>query len=187
MKERFNFSKDYKLYSACSCDDGLRPAMEMVHFIDGYAYASDSHILIKVPLSSCLALVDEDERKMLDGYSIHGKVLKLIYGFDTIHIERDDETGDCRILTKMEGHEISFKLQRTEEVHPPKFESVLANNNCAEAVEKIGINPKLLLRAAEAINIHLNAGLVFRGERNAFRIENKLDGGIAIIMPSRVD
>lgn len=181
--ERFNFVKEYKLFNACSIDDRFRNAMMMVHFINGYAYASDSHILVRVPLSSCTSFIEgEEEWKRLNGFSIHWRVLKTIYGYNNIRVERDDDAGTCHIVTDIEGHAVSFKLQRTEDVHPLKFEEVLARNEAIEPVKRIGINPHLLLKLAEAINLK-NVGLYFRGERNAIRIENKLDGSVAIIMP----
>ena len=118
----------------------------------------------------------------LNGFSIHARLLKIIYGYNQVRIERDDDAGTCHIVTDIEGHAVSFKLQRTEDVHPPKFEEVLEQNKAIEPVKRIGINPRLLLKLAEAINLK-DVGLYFRGERNAIRIENKFDGSVAIIMP----
>ena len=46
---RRNFSKSVKLYDITSSDN-LRPAMQCVCFKDGYAYATEAHMLIKAKI-----------------------------------------------------------------------------------------------------------------------------------------
>ena len=46
-KEKSNFATP--LHLACA-DDEIRPALECVHFIDGFAYATDGSILVKQSL-----------------------------------------------------------------------------------------------------------------------------------------
>ena len=41
---RVNFNKSLQMHLACATDD-LRVAMEHIYFQDGFAYASDAHVL----------------------------------------------------------------------------------------------------------------------------------------------
>lgn len=52
MKTIFkNFDKSYPLYLACGLKDTFREVMHYIMFSNGYAYATDSHILVKARLT----------------------------------------------------------------------------------------------------------------------------------------
>lgn len=181
MKIRFNFNKAFKLYKACA-EDELRPAMEMVHFKNGAAYASDSHILIRVPLASCMEGLEQEDREKLNGFSIHGKILKIIYGFDMIEIIRDEEADTCRIRAKKDKFNIDFWLQRTSEVGAPNFDKVLYEKRDAEPTDKIGISVKFLYRLSEAVNITKMSMKIY-SSRTGILIHDEITGVDALIMP----
>jgi len=86
-KERFNFNKDVKMHLACASDE-LRPVMECIYFKDGFAYASDGHILVKNRISECSTL-DEETIKGLDGKLLHKDFYKDILKYDNILIAED--------------------------------------------------------------------------------------------------
>lgn len=184
MKIRFNFDKAFKLYDACA-EDEIRPAMEMVHFKDGAAYASDSHILIRVPLVSCMEGLEQEDREKLNGFSIHGKILKLIYGFDMIEIIRDEEADTCCIRAKKDKFNIDFWLQKTSEVGAPDFDKVLNEKHEEEQTSKIGINAKLLYRLSKAVNIN-NIAMKIYSSRTGILIHDEMTGVDALIMPFMV-
>lgn len=185
-KQRFNFNKSYKLYEACATDK-FRPAMEMVHFKDGFAYASDSHILVRVPLMACIIGLDEEEFEKLNGFSIHWKVLKKLFAYDRIWIDRDDEAGTCIVRTELEGHEISIELKPQSELKVPDFETVINNKKDAEAVSKLGISPKMLAKLGSAINLSDRITLNIAGQKNAIHITDMMTGSVAVIMPVMVN
>ena len=91
MDTAYNFLKKFKLYDVCS-DDG-RENLEYVHFINGYAYASDAHIIVRVPLSVCTSF-SEDEYKKLNGYSIHFSLLKMLMQFEVVNIDDGIDLDD---------------------------------------------------------------------------------------------
>lgn len=185
-KQRFNFDKNYKLYNACATDQ-FRPAMEMVHFKDGFAYASDSHILVRVPIGSCVTGMDEEEFGKLNGFSIHWKVLKKLYSYDRIFIERDDEAGTCEIHMSLEDHDICVQLRSQETLNVPNFEAVIQKNREGEPVSKLGISPKMLARLGSAINLSDRVCMNISGQKNAIHISDMMSGAVAVIMPLMVN
>ena len=46
-----NFNKDFPLWKACGLKDNIRTGMHYISFANGYAYATDSHILVKARLT----------------------------------------------------------------------------------------------------------------------------------------
>lgn len=76
MKTRHNFNKDLRMDLACSRNDYFRPVFSYIHFKDGYAYACDTHILVKNKLSECSTFTDEEIEK-LDGKFIGSKASSL--------------------------------------------------------------------------------------------------------------
>ena len=59
MKRRHNFNRGLRMDLACE-NDSFRPVFSYIHFKDGYAYASDAHILVKNNLSECSTFTDEE-------------------------------------------------------------------------------------------------------------------------------
>lgn len=64
MADKFNFTT--KLHEACA-DDALRPVMMCVHFMNGFACASDAHIAVRQSLEYHSIINPE----LLDGKSLH--------------------------------------------------------------------------------------------------------------------
>ena len=185
-KTRFNFRKDYKLYDACA-DDTLRPAMGMVHFMNDKAYASDSHIAVRVPLEACTTGLDQEQLQRLNGFSVYWKVLKKIYGYDHIWIDRDDEAGTCSICTELEGHEIRIDLKPQSELNVPNFDKIFNERKELEGVAKLGISPKMLARLGQSINVSSRVTMNIAGQRNAIYIKDIMSGAEAVIMPIMVN
>lgn len=65
---RKNFSKSVKLFDIAG-QDGLRPVMKCVQFKDGFAYATDGHMLIKAMLQD-ITNFDPEELAILEGKCI---------------------------------------------------------------------------------------------------------------------
>ena len=179
-KVKINFQKEYALYKACAKKDNFRPSMEMVHFKDGCAYASESHILVKVPLCVCTNL-NEEFWGRLEGFSVNGKVLKFIYGFDEIFVDKNEENDTCHIVGTMGGSEFRIQLQRTGDVGAPNFDSVLKQDNEKVPVGSIGLNTKRLSDLANALGTEVTE-LNFCSSNKPTRIETA-DGAIGMIVP----
>lgn len=181
-KVRFNFNKAFKLYEACSESDDFRPAMEMVHFMNDAAYASNSHILVKVPLDACTEGIDIEDAKKLNGFSVHWKVLKKIYVLDVIIIVRDDEAGTCEIQSRINGHDIRIELKSQAEIKVPDFDKVIGERENAEPTRKIGISPSLLYRLSRAMNMAV-VSMNMTSKNGKIFINGEGNGAVSVIMP----
>ena len=141
------FSKDYKIWKACATNDEQRPCLEYVVFHNGYAYATDAHILAKVNLRTLTGLEPEETSK-LNGFCIHKDAYKILVGHDIEEIT-DDETPS--IVCRIKANTFSFQLYPNDKIQPPKYDEVLKAEGEHHPIEKIGINGKTLNNLAESI------------------------------------
>ena len=72
-----NFSKSFPLWLACGFKDTFRTSMHYIMFANGYAYATDSHILVRARLTD-ISDFDEPDLALLEGKCIHGNNFKKI-------------------------------------------------------------------------------------------------------------
>ena len=121
MKTRHNFNKDLRMDLACS--DYFRPVFSYIHFKDGYAYASDIHILVKNKLSECSTFTDEEIEK-LDGKFIGSKAYKSILSYDMVQVTDmgfecmlyDNQkviypfSGECNFRASKREHRGNYKV-----------------------------------------------------------------------------
>jgi hypothetical protein len=195
MDTAHNFLKKFKLYDVCS-DDGMEN-LEYVHFINGYAYASDAHIIVRVPLSVCTSF-SEDEYKKLNGYSIHFSLLKMLMQFEVVNIDEgidlDDkgETFNYIELTATRGeNDVKVVLRRYEDrdknlIQAPNFEGVIQRGRENEVpVSSIGFRIKLLktLSAAMGQEIIFLRFTKANGYIYVIPEDETIAGTIGIIMP----
>ena len=123
------------LHLACGKDD-LRPSLQQVYFKDGYAYASDGHILVKTSLE----YFGFHNVKKLDGKAIHCKQFEQIVKSKVIVIAGDD----C-IAVKSDNGTATFNYA-SEDIKAPIFENVIPTKE-TESISNIGINAKVLQTA----------------------------------------
>ena len=149
--------------------------MQCVHFKNGYAYASNAHVLIKQPLS--LSNIQEPEN--LEGKAIHSSIFKEIRKMKYVACTPDG--FECR--TK-DNQKVFYLYSETNT--PPDFEAVIPKDKLG-GVAEIGINPAfvtLLEKAMAGGTYGLKA--VFRGARRAIVFEplqHEYNGEIGLIMP----
>lgn len=200
--ERHNFLKEYKLFKAAAKEKPSHENLERVFFWGGNAYATDGHIMVKVPLTYCTSF-DEDEIKALDGFCIHHKLLKMLYGFDVVTIERtltaEDAYGslldDAEIVVYIkvvyQGQQIRFRLEYSDKEFVKNFETLLATEAGHSPLKQIGISPSRLKQIAEAINMdRINMTFTTAKDRIFIRSTDEEDwqaGPVAIIMPVVTD
>jgi hypothetical protein len=183
-KSTVNFQKEFKLWKACSKDE-FRPVMQHVFFKDGYAYASDTHVLVRVPLEECTTF-EEEERELLDGCLLHGSMLKYIVGFETVLVETDED-GAVYLKAKAGENTITVKLGKDgDALTYPKAEELLQKhrNGDRSPIQKIGINPKFVASLTEALGTD-NLKFEFSDEKSAIfaRPLNESSNAIGLIMP----
>lgn len=160
------------LHLACA-NDKLRPAMQCIHFKDGFAYASDAHVLIKQPLY--LSLVDNMD--ILDGVSIHAESFKAIRKMK--HVTATEDGFEC--ISK-DGSKVFFQYSR--EI-APDFEAVLKPKG-AQMMGEIGVNPGLIGVLKKAMAGGDKVKMTFQGQRAGILIEpiqSDYEGEVALIMP----
>ena len=195
MDTAYNFLKKFKLYDVCS-DDG-RENLEYVHFINGYAYASDAHIIVCVPLSVCTSF-SEDEYKKLNGYSIHFSLLKMLMQFEVVNIDDGidlDDKGETfyyiELTATMGENDVKVVLRRYEDkdknlIQAPNFEEVIQQGRENEVpVSSIGFRIKLLKTLAAAMGQEIIFLRFTKANGKIYVIpeDETIAGTIGIIMP----
>lgn len=143
------FRKEFKLWKACEKKGTTRICLEYVCFDNGYAYASDGHILAKIPLKT-LTTFEDDEINCLNGYCIHADAYRLLTHYDNIHIgTKGDDT--LTLVCDIRENTLTFGLVKKEKIAPPNFESVLKAEGEHKPIEKIGIEKTFLNNLTDAI------------------------------------
>lgn len=181
-----NFKKDFQLWKACATD-ALRPVMEHILFKDGYAYASDSLVLVRVPLEECTTF-EEDQRALLDGCLIHKSMLKYIVGFDIVRVEK---TEDGAVYLEARTGENTVRVQLGKNGEPLKFpnaEKILEGSKDRTPIQKIGFNPKSIASLTAALGTD-RLKFEFASENSAVfvRPASELSNALGVIMPIMVD
>lgn len=181
MNQRINFNKNVQMYLACTKDD-FYSSMQCIYFKDGYAYASDRHILIKNDLIACSNL-DPDQIALLDGKLLHADHYKNILKYDTIVISEEG------IEAKKDQNRAFFYF--TESDKYPNVEMVLndALNRSSVSMPQIGFDVKLIHRLSKALCTDNRFKFTFKGEGAPVICENINDcylNCIGIIMPQMI-
>lgn len=177
-----NFKKEFKLWKACA-DDSFRPVLEHVLFKDGYAYASNSHILVRVPLAECTTF-DDSTIELLDNCLIHKSMLKYIVGFDVVLVEKTDD-GAVSLKAKAETNTITVQLgENGESLKYPDVEGLLQSKNDRTPIMQIGLDPKLVYSLTEALGTDL-LKFEFSDERSAVFVTptRRESQALGLVMP----
>lgn len=105
------------IQNACGTDD-LRPHFKNVFFINGYAYASDCHILVRESLN--FHGFDEEQIKLLNGKCISKDSFKYLKNIVRFEIKSDG------IAVRMKsGIEIMVMFSDNSQI--PEFEKIIPN------------------------------------------------------------
>jgi len=173
-KQNFNV----KIYEACS-DDELRPIMMCVHFKDGYAYASEGHILVKQSLEYHSIINPE----ILNGRSIHRDNFKNIMQFEIAEC-----TEDGIVCKDADGRTAVFDYFDMKGESMPDFEKFFNGNEIKE-VRFIGLNFKLINKLEKAMHNPIGIfRLRFQGNDKCVMIDvADIPNQWAIIMPALIE
>lgn len=177
-----NFKKDFQLWKACA-NDSVRPVMEYILFKDGFAYASDAHVLVRVPLEECTTF-EEEQRALLDDCLIHKSILKYIVGFDIVLVEKNDDGTVC--LKVREGENtITVELGKNgDDLKYPNAEEILKGSKDRTPIQKIGFNPKFIASLTAALGTD-RLKFEFASERSAVLVRpiSEKSNAVGVIMP----
>ena len=201
--DRHNFNPDYKLHLCCAQFDYLRPAFHFIHFMNGYAYATDAHIAIKAKIAD-ISNFTEDEIAMLNNKSVHFRVFRQIIQRRNIEITSDgfvytDNEGEFSQTFKFHDIDNERKINidlfhdDTKDV-VPDIESIFASCEVFEekpiAVDRIGFNPECVDYIARAMNAE-RMTFTFSGKSTMIRVRpiyDRMQLDIAgILMPCLID
>ena len=163
-----------KLYEVCSTDD-LRPIMMCVHFKDGYAYASDAHMVVKQSLDYHTIL----DKELLDDKSLHKDNYKAIMGFEMAQCK---DTGvEC---SDSDGRVAFFEYFDRGNDAMPNFDSVLKPLGL-KSIQFIGINPEYIHKIGKALHAPNNAlRFQFQGVDRVILIDcPEIENQYACVMP----
>lgn len=149
-QENRRFRKEFQIWKACEKKGANRTQLEYVCFDNGYAYASDGHILAKVNVKTLALLNDEDYEK-LNGYCIHADALRVLTKYENIDVVSDGD--NLSIVCHIRENTLTFGLTPKKSVNPPDFEAVLKAEGEHEPIEKIGIEKAYLNDLTDAIGL----------------------------------
>lgn len=178
------------IHNCCDTDD-LRPNMHHVYFKDGFAYATNAHVLMKESLSVVHGF-DEDQIKLLDDKYIHRNSFKYLKG-GLVYIIT--EKGIDAIYKN--GSELTIKFNEIENFKYPNCSAVLdrAIKSTQEDDKQdfdLKINPKLLKTFISCLNTVDEAVFLRKPSRKNEAIVvgfsgYKLEERSALIMPVHQD
>ena len=162
---RINFDKAYKLWSACEDVNVVDDKFEYVYFLNGFAYASNRHIVAKVPLELCTSFQPEDYVK-LNNCRIHRTMLKTLCSFNIVFISEDwdiinndgkllNEKGEPERFVQLRAshgdNDITIRLRQCKEA--PDFEAIFKIDGEREPIRSLGIRVKFLGDLCAAMGI----------------------------------
>ena len=185
-----NFEKKYKLWNACAQHDDIHPVMEYIYFEDGNAYASDSHILVRVPLTH-LSCLEKEENELLNGHGIHATAYKFLVGLGPLTIEKTEittpkgkEEGVC-LVGFMGDNRISIALTNPSQQKHPNFGAIFERDAKKIPISKIGISNEKLSRLTNAIGTtEIKMGFTEESKKIFVQPMNEIEDGVeGVVMP----
>lgn len=167
-----------KLYEVCASDE-LRPIMVCVHFKDGFAYASDGHMLVKQSLEYHTILGID----FLNGKSIHKDNYKAIMGFETAECNEDGVA-----CSDSDGRTAFFEYFDIKDTAVPNFDAVLKPTG-QKSIEFVGINPEYLAKIGKAMHVPSNIfRLRFQGVDKSILIDTpEIENQWGLLMPAVIN
>ncbi len=156
-EERRNFGSSFKLHLCCAIDrSDVRQFAHYIHFRDGYAYASDAHILVRADIATiCHNLFAEEEIQHLNGKSIHADCYKQLLSESFVTIDEQgfhakDEAGNEIIYCV---RDLSTPRPNTNEsaIRVPNFAKIFDDLGEHQETDAIGISSKFLERLVNAM------------------------------------
>lgn len=156
----------------------LRPELCCIHFMNGYAYASDSAVLVKQPLDLSPIL----NADILDGVSIHAESFRAIRRMRTVIATEDG--FEC---TSKDGSKVFFEYAK--DVVAPDFEAVLKRDS-SQSIAEIGVSVQLIGLLHKAMAGSYRLKMVFQGIDKAIvfkPLDPEYEEEIALVMPMMIN
>ena len=171
------------IHLACAKSNDIRTALESIYFINGYAYASDGHILIKSSMEEYFMI---EGIELLNGHALHAEVYKLVMGFKIA--EATTEGLEC--LTKSNQRVfIPYPNLELLGIKAPSFEKV-AGKCELKPTNMLGITPRYMRVIDKALVHDIGDGIrcLFQGDREAIIVDvPNRPNQMALLMPRTID
>ena len=141
-----NFDSRFKLYLA-SCYDDFKPFYNLIHFRDGYAYATEGHILVKAKIKD-ISTFEDDEIEKLDNKSISANAYRKILEYNIASINNTGVT-----VTDTQGNRNDYYFNEQQAINI-KFDDMFAQltEHYRQDRNLFGLNPGLVAKAAKILN-----------------------------------
>ena len=177
MKTEHNFYRSARIDRCCSTDN-LRPAMRCILFKDGFAYATDSYVIIKVPVDR-ISNLEKEQIDRLNGKRLHMEAYKKIINFPSANINENGITCICDDYTATFGfYDGDAKF--------PNVDYVFSTIGKMEMVESISFNTRLIRKIESVFGSDANFTFEFHGNSSACIVRPYFDDygeAMAILMP----
>lgn len=173
-----NFNKKVQMHLACIKGDDFRKELECIYFNNGFAYATDTHILVRNHISEISGL-NEAEIEALNGKFLHADFYKDMLKYDNIMIAEDG-------IECTKGNDKVFFYFSTFEKYP-SAEKVLqdALNKQTTPLPQVSFDMKLMQRLNKALYGSDSCTATFKGTGNPIVFDSMKEdvSSVGLIMP----
>lgn len=174
-----NFNKKVQMHLACSKDEDFRKEIECIFFNNGFAYATNTRILVRNRISEISSL-NESEIEALNGKFLHADFYKDMLKYDSIMIAEDG-------IECSRGNDKAFFYFSTFEKYPDA-EKVLqdALNKQTVPLPQVSFDMKLIQRLNKALYQSDSCTATFKGAGNPIVFDG-MDAevsSVGLLMPS---
>lgn len=173
-----NFDKKVQMHLACAKDNPSRREMECIFFKDGFAYATDTHVIVRNRISE-ISKLNGAEIEALDGKFLHASFYKDMLKYDNIMIAEDG------IECSKGSDKVFFYFSKFENY--PDAEKVLQNALCKSPIPtpEVGLNLNQLQQLYKALYKSDQCKARFKGINNPIIFDSIAEdvSSIGLILP----
>jgi hypothetical protein len=165
------------MHQACNLDNA-RPSLHYIYFSNGYAYASNAHVLVRNKIAEFCTL-DEEQIKLLQGKLLHKRHYQKILEYK--HVKIFDTHIECFGNSK-ENARFYFC---TEGMKYPDAEKITneALNSPNESVDSVILRNNNIVQLQAALYNSERCEFIFKGENRAIILACQDSESIGMIMP----
>ena len=173
-----NFNKKVQMHLACLKGDEYRKEMECIYFNNGFAYATNTRILVRNRISEISGL-NEAEIEALNGKFLHADFYKDMLKYDNIMIAEDG------IECTKGNDKVFFYFSMFEKY--PSAEKVLqdALNRDTVPTPQVSFDMKLMQKLNKALYESDSCTATFKGAGNPIVFDSMKEdvSSVGLIIP----
>ena len=167
--------------------DNLRPALKHIQIKGGFIYATNCHILARIPVNEVFEDIfnNEDELYILgDDWKKQGFYKCTDFKRDGNYLQAYDNKWNLQGVIKMKTRPEMDNIGR----FPDCENVIMSTDQPLEAIEKISFNPSLLMDLAEALGENLGQLIYsFYGRLKTIQVKPFNSNKLGILMPIDFD